>query len=57
MYSCSSLLSIAVMDTMTKSNMRGEGFIADYRSQSLIEENKDKNSRQELNQKPRKNAT
>lgn len=57
MHSCSSLLSIAVVDTMTKSNMRGKGFIVDYRSQSLIEENKDKNSRQKLNQKPQKNAT
>lgn len=57
MHFCSSLLSVAVMDTMIKSNMRGKGFIAVYRSQSLIKENKGKNSRQELSQRPWANAT
>lgn len=46
----------AVINMTIKSNSGREGFISSYRSQSVTEESQGKSTRQELKQKPWKNA-
>lgn len=54
---CPSLLSITVINIMTKSNVGRRGFVSFHNSQSIMKEIQGRVLRQELKQKPQRNVS